>query len=103
MKTKRILLTLALLAGLTTVGLAQSTNVTAAATASGSQIQRLIPLLQLKSDFKKDALKKQDKITRYQGCSSQAWATIATTRPDASVIHDFKSAKPDFCLLTLKW
>jgi hypothetical protein len=103
MKTRRTLLILALLADMTNVALAQSTNVTATATASGSQIQRMIPVLQLKSDFKKDALKNQDKISRYQGCSSQAWTTIATKRPDTSLFHDCKSSKPEFCLLTLTW
>lgn len=110
MKAKQTVLMLGLLAAMTTMAAAQqSTNVTTTAKAnakttvniSKTQIQPIYPVVQYKlEDNKKKASKDQGRILRYEGLSSEPWATIATRQLNSSVSFNAAEHEPKFCLLS---
>ena len=106
MKAKHTLLMLGLLAALPVVTVAQqSTNATTTVTnnvnISKTQIQPTYPAVQYKlEDGKMKPAKDQDKIMRYEGLSSEPWATIATRQQNSSVSFNAAEHEPKFCLLS---
>jgi hypothetical protein len=114
MKAKQTVLMLGLLAAMTTMAVAQqSTNITTTAKATAkatakttvnitkTQIQPIYPVVQYKlEDNKKKASKDQGRILRYEGLSSEPWATIATRQQNSSVSFNAAEHEPKFCLLS---